>query len=471
MDLIPMLTSRNSIRTALVALASFGRSGAIAGLLAALFLASSPSVAQSLVPPPERIVLDENSVDVTTGAFSLSTPDLSIGSGLYGLTLTRFRSPGSGGDSFFGFLEVHMYGQWNVYRRITASWGNQSWIVEGYGGNSRARDGSSIGINAPSGYKLTTRDGTVITYSMLTPGYFDCQYSGVPCNEYYFPTSVVYPNGLVVTPHYRVFLGSPSWHVRVQSVTSNAGYQIKFTYASNTISDDSDKGPWLRRTGAIAINSGVEYCAPTADSCTLNVSWPTVSYDQGNVTDALGRTTQYTSGATFYRIKTPGSAADNIQYTLASFQENDQLVRRVTAVTRGSNTWTYTYALDRDPDPTRITVTSVNPQGKQTVYEASIGDSARRLESVKDPLNRSTLFSSCSGTDVYSVTSPEGNRTVRGCDARGNININGCPTEGRLGARKHPDNCRVPRSNVWGTADVCLCQSEDMQQTHVHDRR
>lgn len=420
---------------------------AAAWLLASVVLhtpaAVSQIVTQSIVPPPpEHIIVDQNSVDVTRATVSFSVPELSIGSGRQGLTLARLYDTRAGWrHSFSGMLDVHTYGQWNAESTTTASWGNQAWVFEQGSGYSRAGDGATLSQTLPSDYKLTMRDGTVVTYSQLAPGYFSCANDGIPCHDYYFATNVAYPDGLVVKLHYRVFLGSVMWQVRIQSVTNNAGYQIKFNYQSNVISDNSSTwGPWLSRTSAIAVNNGVEYCDPTADSCSLNGSWPSVSYTSVSgthaITDSLNRSTRYTHTSTSLRIKTPDSATDNIQYTLVWAVEDTvtgHLVQRVTSATLGSDTWTYAYSQNSPANPTVRTITSADPQAKQTVFTTSLyAINEWALTSMKDPLNRTTTFSySCKSTvsggpyhfnsSSYNVTSPEGNATIRACDSRGNV--------------------------------------------------
>lgn len=342
-------------------------------------------------------------------------------------------------------VDVHTHGEFNADATITASWGNQTWVFMEGSSSSRAGDGAYVIGDEFSGYTLTMRDGTVVTYSLLTPGFFNCANDGNPCHAYYFATNVAHPNGVVVKPNYRVFLGSlasGTWRVRVQSVTNNAGYQIKFNYQSNVISENSSTwAPWLTRSSATAVNNGVEYCDPGADACSLSGSWPSVSYTSASgthtVTDSLNRATRYTYTSTSptlsFRIKTPGSAADNIQYTMTSLWDYSigGLVRRVTSATLGSGTWSYEYAENPPTDPTVRTITSTDPQAKQAVFTSSFPLEGWVLTSVKDPLNRTTTFSyPCTGVSSgsryfngssYNVTSPEGNATIRACDARGNV--------------------------------------------------
>lgn len=441
-------TSRIAAAGALQVLASSRQSLPLVGFLVLALLhcpsAFSQIVSQSILPaPPERTAVDRNNVDVMTGAFSFSGSELSIGSGHYGLTMMRFYNSGTGWrDSFAGMVDVHTYGQSNTRSTTTAAWGNQTWVFNQGADTSRGGDGATLNAIFPfdSGYELTMRDGTVVTYSPLVPEYVPCSNDGTPCHSYYFATNVAYPNGLIVKPHYRIFLGSTTWRVRLQSVTNNAGYQIKFNYQSNTISDNSSTwGTWLTRTSATAVNNAVEYCDPNADVCSLSVSWPTVSYSNvigtHTITDTLGRSTQYTYAPTSFKIKTAGSATDNIQYTLASAMEDTatgNLVWRVTSATRGSDTWSYAYWQDSPAYPHLRTTTSTDPQAKQTVFTSSEYAIDEWVPiSVRDPLNRTTTFGySCKNTNglpyyfnsaSYNVTSPEGNATIRACDSRGNV--------------------------------------------------
>lgn len=402
--------------------------------------------------PPDRMTTDANGVDVSTGVVSTSLTGLSIGPKDSGLFLTHFYdSRTAWRDSFSGQVEYTRYSSSGNYWdgvRVSAYWGNKGWSFpssSGYSlGGQDTKLANSGGIS-PTSFTVTLRDGTIISYSLLTPGYFNCVGNPPPgalCNAYYFPVTVTYPNGLILSLHYRAFLGTSRWQVRLQSVTNNAGYQIKFVYQSNTISNDPNTwSPWLNRTQAIAINNGVEYCNPTADTCSLSGSWPSVSYSTTSntytITDPLSRSTRYTYSTTSFGIKTPANALDNISYTLSYYNETymgkGPGYYRVNSATLGSRTWSYAYTDSLSSSPPYRLITVTNPQSKVSVFrskEAIAGDRNWLLEWMKDPLNQTTSFSVCQGVtgtmffrrdDVYDVTLPEANRVTRSCDMRGNV--------------------------------------------------
>jgi YD repeat-containing protein len=422
-------------------------------------LVTTPAVSQmvgtSVLPqPPERVVLDQNHVDVTTGALSLTFPELSIGSDDVGMQLIDYLGVGDAAwrSNFTGVLTLTMsYSQVST----SASWGNASWTFGG-GGGSISGDGAALHVDVDGNYILTMRDGTVVTYSLLVPQDVTCPVD-LSCYAVLFAVRTEYPNGLVITPHYRTYYVNPlTWMVRQQSVTNNAGYQIKFYYQTND--PTSTSANWTVRTSAVAINNAVEYCDPLADACTLSGNWPTVTYGstvQGwTMTDALDRTTRITlrhaiaPGVGAVDIKTAASAVDNIQYIYELWVPIiGGSARRVTSATIGGRTWSYTYpgvppilppGNPISPEPYTLVVVSTDPLGNQTTYTSQrndvptgIGQYAPvwALMSVKDPLNRVTSFSypcfalglGYLNTSAYNMTLPEGNRVTRVCDERGNV--------------------------------------------------
>ena len=160
-----------------------------------------------------------------------------------------------------------------------------------------------------------------------------------------------YPDGRVLTYGY-------SSNGLVQSVTRSDGLQLKYTWTLVS-------GAWTI-TSVTAINNAYEYCAPTATTCSLQMTWPTTNYSTSTpsagataftVTDSIGRVTRYTSYPNYtYGIKLPTSAsADNITYTLcgtssnwcSSFaaeypgQNGYPYQGYVASVLRDGQTWTY----------------------------------------------------------------------------------------------------------------------------------
>jgi hypothetical protein len=408
----------------------------VIGATLASGVAQAQIVSQSVLGhPPERVTLDSNHVETTSGTIALpGIIELSLGAGLYGLTLSHAYSSVSGlNESLAGMMDVQTFGPQWMYAIVLASWGGQSWTFDpSDNGSARTRDGTGI-----QGSNVTLRDGTVIVYTQISnpPG---CGGLELTCHSFFYPTQVTYPNGLVITPHYSVYPGAPP-QVRIQSVTSNAGYQIKYVYQSNDTSHGSSGwGTWLARTTAIAINNAVEYCDPDADTCSLSGSWPYVTYSDlpgtYTLTDVRGNQTRYTYSSTYFGVKTAGSTSDNYQYTLASYTDPDtaQPAWHVTGATSvsaaGTSTWSYSYG---GSWPTR-TITASDPLSHASVFTSSLATMGaqenttyqiRKVDSMSDPLTRTTSFAyPCLGsTSLYNVTATEGNAESITCDVRGNV--------------------------------------------------
>lgn len=378
-----------------------------------------------ILPPVEPFVLvDENGVSVTNGTLSLSKTDLSIGAVGYSLELTRYFSLNTGWrDSLSGFLKVVRTVSFPA--TSTASWGNQSWGFGPYSAQSKSGDGATL-----TGTLLRLRDGTTISFSQALPVPACTPTLGFPCEDYSVPKVVTYPNGVVLNLYYRIFSNPVS--ARVQSVVSSAGYQVKYTYASDTMDSSLDA---LKRVSATAINNGVEYCDPTANSCSLSSSWPSVTYSSTDgatstltVTDVSGGVTRYTRSASAFSIKSPGRTTDNIQYSISRVYNGyiADYETRVTSAVVNSETWQYAYS---NTNPRIITIT--DPLQYSRTYTSVAGDYGWMLEEISDPLTRVTNIAyPCSGnhdgdsyinSNVNSVVFPEGNEASSVCDARGNV--------------------------------------------------
>ncbi len=170
----------------------------------------------------------------------------------------------------------------------------------------------------------------------------------------------------------------------------------------------------------------------------MSGAWPSVTYANGSnthtVTDALGRSTTYTYTPTYFGIRTPSSSADDYQYTLASYTDFDSGTigaLHVTSATLGSSTWSYSYG---GTWPARIN-TATDLLGHATVFNSSLSTLSnstgtwqlRKLDSMKDPLNRTTAFAylcfdaGSMSTALYNETEAEGNVSSVTCDSRGNV--------------------------------------------------
>lgn len=389
----------------------------LSGLIGQGALAQTPG---SIPPPPVRNNIDDNGVDVIRGSFRADQPGVSIGPG------------GTGGLAFSG---VNFNGGWISSTRSGIYQSGSTYIV-GVDDSSDSftlsagvytpteGNGASLSLSG-STYTYTNSAGVVATF-LLNDGtpYWD---QGLARG-----TSVTYPDGTKVSFTYRIVEYCPNgeeggicpagWYraMRLQSVTNNRGYQLKMSYASNQLNDlypAQIYDEWSRLTSVMAINNAVEYCSPSANSCSLTGSWPTLTFGltasgtstELTVTDSASNVTRYSSnnGYQLTGIKRPGASSDNVTIAYGS--------GGVSSVTRNGISYNYAYSTSGST----VTTTVTNPNGGQRVY---VGDSGTYLlSSYRDELNRTTSYQYDGNGRVTRVTMPEGNYVQYSYDARGNI--------------------------------------------------
>lgn len=375
--------------------------------------------------PPKYSNVDENGVDMSLGLFNYNAPFLSIGSGETG-GLSYGPSTLNGlwaADNYFGLASGGLSSSASV------SFGGATEYFTKTGSTFVSTQGTGATLTFDGTYYVYTRSGgTVITYDVRTA----VNQSPVWGNG--APVSIKYPDGTIAKINYKVntaIANTPQGNFnmvvtsRIQSVTNNHGYMLKFTYSHPSVAI---------LTGVTAINTAVDYCAPTADTCTgLTQSWPsitaTTTYMLANaypaiesITDALGRTTTFTlSGAgtaspKVTAIKRPGASSANVSI---GYDANN----RVTSITREGVTYTYNYVVSGGV----ATMTRTDPAGKTRIVTTTL--SVGRPSSVQDELGKITLMTYDASGRPSTVTAPEGNKVTYTYDARGNV------TETRLASK------------------------------------
>lgn len=368
----------------------------------------SPAFAQ-IAPPPQFETVDANGVDLASGKLVLKAPIISIGSS--GSGLTYWRTFDGKQDSARGTLSA----SGSTYT-VTIGGSSENFTLSGSTYVPVVQDGSTLTFNSTTQiWTYTTRDGTVATYS---PAPYMVNYLA---NKGAL-ISLKKPNGETLTYNYRTdtwcyntgYGCAPQYGTRLQSITSNLGYQLQLTYLADTLNFAS-VGDWPRLIRATLFNGAADYCAPTANSCTLTGAVQTL--DVGGVhdpreanlfTDTAGRTTTANVSSTSATVRLPGHTSDDFT---AAFDANS----RVSSVTNEGVTSTYTYV---DANGVRTT-TVTDALNKQWIYKFSLTDF--QPISNTDPLGRTVSIAYNAVRRVQSVTSPEGNHTDYTYDTRGNV--------------------------------------------------
>lgn len=383
-------------------------------LCATQVLAQPPG---SVPPPPVRSSLDENGVDVTRGEFTVSQRPVSIGPAYpHGLSYTMQNF----NQGWQGSVRSAIFQSGSTYT-ATVEGVSDAFTLAGGVYTPTEANGSSL-TKSGTTFTYTGRNGVVATFSQNTGGspFWDAPLARA--------TSITYPDGTRVSYTYKIIAFCPGGEeggtcpsgthlaMRLQSVNNSHGYQLKLSYATNTLNDGSPAtsyDEWSRVTLARAINNAVEYCDPSADICSLSGSWPNatmaLSGSDLTVTDSAGLATRYTSNGSYEitGIRRPGAGSDTttIAYTAG----------RVSSITINGVTHTYSYSTSGSELTTDVT----DPNGGVRRYVADT--TLFRVLSFRDELNRTTAFDYDANGRVEEIIFPEGNKTTHVYDARGNV--------------------------------------------------
>ncbi|TWB09656.1 RHS repeat-associated protein [Nitrospirillum amazonense] len=417
---------------------TFARRRAVASLSAFAVLAlgglfSHKAAAQDVLAsaPPLYSDVDPQYVDLGSGALTLTMPGLAVG------------QPGAGGMSYgrnwigTGWRDTLMGSIDSSGSVYTVSIGGSSESFNAANGVFTNAGGGASTLTVDSSgqiFTYTLADGTVATFEKSMCCNIGLKtYTSTASNlgnaSQGRITSMVLPSGEVRTWNY-IFVNfgsdAPSdarkYRIgRLQSVTNNFGYQIRYLYAKNFGASDTpyyqDESKWAGIIGVVGFNMADETCDPSAQQCASvenNAKWPKVTYSSSGtyftVTDNVGRSTRYTYGSgQVVAIRRPTSGdADNL--TVAYDGSG-----RVSSVNNGVGTWTYGYS---DSGNTRTT-TVTDPLQHQRVVTSDLMTGLMLTD--RDALGHTTTYTYDGSHRLWQVTAPEGDYVTFDHDGRGNI--------------------------------------------------
>lgn len=438
------------------------RAGALSCALLATTCLTAPAAAQS-----ERRMIDENGVDLLTGALVSTETDVGIGAGQNGLELRRTVTEGA------DFIAHN----WLTTISEAAGSGGTALNVSTHGLSK------TFNFNGVSAFVDVEQSGETLTFNHSSPNpdenavftdrngtrTFFHYVSGAS----YYGTRISHPNGYDVRLYwqYRPFceydqgdidgdedyseLVSCIWYGRLQSVTDNRGQQLKFTYAANLANGGSlyhidSYYDWSRLASVAAINNAVEYCAPQADSCSLAQSWPTVTYSRSTdagfpvlqVVQPGGRTWRYKLSYSIVNSSLGQQTWNHFFIQRPSASSFDFELRRISgplepgqhqmSVINNGTADHYDAGWSQiNPNLARQTLTRTSATGGVTTVEAdthrvvlgpySYGSFARP-RSRTDALGNSWIYTTDTSTGrLLQTAAPEGNLILYGYDGRGNV--------------------------------------------------
>ena len=401
----------------------------VSGLALLAALASQSHAQTVTLPVPQvRPHVDQWGVDLTSGAVGASEADLSIGAkGTVGLAHTRTWASAYGWRHGY-MMAVHFDSSTHATLEIGGTsygftlTGGTFWVNGTF--SSDQGDGANLtGNSNGTAWTYVGHDGTQIIFSAPTTGASTVSYGGAAVAV---ATSITAPTGHTTTLTYktgsyqaRVMGTLQNFYVtRLQSVAISTGYMLKYTYANNTLSSTS-ANDWARITQVMAINNAVDYCDPTADSCTqLTQSWPTVNYAASTNATTLITTEQVTDPAGRMRTNTwDGSgrltsiqrATTSIGYTY----DGNNNVYYVNAA--GVGYWTYSFSTAGG----QLTAKANRPLiGPRTVVSST---TTHQVLSDTDENGWTTSYAQDGYGRITKVTAPVGDAVGYTYDGRGNV--------------------------------------------------
>lgn len=332
---------------------SLGR--AFAAFCAAIaFGASTLGCAWAQDLPRAFSSIDERGVDLTSGQLVLSETPISVGPANGGLG-REFFNAGSR-DPMSGTINTSVSGSTTTY---TISLGGSSSIFTKTGlGDYVAgpnAQGMSLTYDGGTIYTLTLLDGTQATFYST-----DVALAPVVANLA-MVREIRRPDGETLSYTY-VACGTGC--KRLQAVTSNLGYMIKYQYVADNGAIGSSTLMSVK-----AINLAYDYCNPSASSCSTTYNWMSATLagmtsgtGSYTTTDAMNRDTTYTLvNGRITKIVRPSGATYDYEYT------DD----RVTKATTPSGSWGYAYTGSGNASVT--TVTDPNSNARSVTYDAATG--------------------------------------------------------------------------------------------------
>jgi YD repeat-containing protein len=379
--------------------------------------------------PPVNFAVDPRGIDLSSGQPTVGFAPLSIGDATSGLQLGFFW-PGSQGfrHNYMITATIDSYDSSNNISHVTIADGQSSsgFTLSGSAYVPDKGDGATL-VYGTTQWTFTDRNGTSIIFDRTNGPGFPYHQS---LKGYYgdgIATTITRPNGFVIRLFYKTATYAYNGRIttaviRLQSVTTSAGYQLKFNYKSNNLTQ-ATADDWLFINQAQLINNAVDYCDPNADSCTgLTQSWPALSVSSTtsgsntilSLTDPASRTRSFTFDGSGKLIgaRRPSSSSDNVVY---AYDGNNRVSNIAIS---GVGTWTYTFAPGTGTLTATVTTPTI-PNNRVVVSDTNI----RQPTSITDENGYTSTFTYWPAGLLKTATGAGAgsNYTTYAYDGRGNL--------------------------------------------------
>jgi RHS repeat-associated protein len=352
-----------------------------------------------LTPPPVVQLVDQNDVELNSGALVKSLGSISIGPGGPGSLAFKWTVDNLRQWPIFGYVQRSYTAQYpggpiDNHYAVTVN-GSTETFTQLYGSSAVTQDQGRPSTFNPTTNTYTGADGTVALFNGPA---LDGGVSGGYAVTNTPVTQVTYPAGQQLN-YYWDTTGTNGFLGSLLAVTSSLGYQLRLTWSGTQV------------TSAVVFNMNSESCDPTATSCTLVGNWPKLTWDAANnrVVDNTGKWVGFTNNSGTMVITYPSGRT----ITIDSSGYHDG---KGTSVYRYSGQYTTHVALPQYPEnttvggPSRVVQWQNGLLTADTVYDTNSSGGL------------ATTYQYGSGNRVSTITHPDGTQTQYGYDTRGNLN-------------------------------------------------
>lgn len=406
-------------------------------LLTISLLVAAPAGAQGVFDAPEYDIVDARGVNLISGKPTKRVWLLSIGPSERELSVSIHSSSRSFGttgpmkNDYYGYVTDYIpYPQTYLPTDAIFYVGSYSESFRLVSGTYQPvkENGSTLERNPDDTFTYTSGDGTRYTTAPASsPSAVDGRLR-----------TIEYPTGLRFDINWKWVSASGLTAGRIQSVTRNDGYQLKYSYANDGTPQSLPDSDWTRLVGIVGLNNAVDYCDPLADSCSYSQVWPeaTLTYSAPAadrtlvVTNARGgqtrisQGTSFTSSSSIEGVRAPTSTTHDTQ----TFEYDDMYacgpggcttIRSdlVSKVVDQHGVTTYSH---NSAGSFNYVSTSYGPEGDHTVnYLVTTGAPTQ----IDYPTGERFVISTQRHGRVEAVRFPEQNLVEYEYDSRGNVTV------------------------------------------------
>ncbi|MBJ7485939.1 hypothetical protein, partial [Brevundimonas sp.] len=407
-----------------------------AALLVSSAFIATPVFAQTDVYPPFNYATDDRGVDLVTGAYFHTEDVVSVGDRSMG---------GLGVKMTFMPRIATRVGGWRDHNVGTATEINGKMVVSVGAQSESFSPGSSAGtwlsdqgegatlFESSDSLAYTASDGTIAIFDKSLGGNigsWDAS-SGVM-------RTLKRPDGTEATYTYEaasfcVWNESPCRssgavkRLRLQSVRTNAGYQISYQYAQAGAGggqEGLDSGPWSRLVKVTAFNRGGDFCDSTANNCNFSLAWPSATFSSAqygdigeqfsSIENALDEVTHFSyEYGNLKSVTRPGDTKPSIVISTATTDGE------VASWSNGLDTYTYRYSDYAANAPYNRTITVTDPNGNRTIAVSNLREGT--LTSLTSPSGDVRTLSYDSKGRLKRAAGQHGEFVEYTYDERGNV--------------------------------------------------